>query len=405
MYNNILLLTDDDSNAQLITSKIALKRENNKVLSISSQKLKKWINNSFCEIILIDESQYNRQNILRIINIIKSVSEDIQVIIINSEETDEFMYECCINGASTFININATKYEYSIILKNVYKFLAQNQRNKILGIFLRNSGTISTKNGLITYKSLKESFWELTQDIKIKNGTYAILTIDEASKTKLSMNRLALALQNTLRTTDIIASGTNYYVLVFENTNINGAKFLLERLKNIMGKDIDLRAGLVSINGNNFAFVDKLAKDNLKIAIENNELSYAINTNQDGVFGMDSENYETHFYKLFSVAYNKKIENVIAPTFYRFEKECISKLKNCKVTQVANIAECYFSIKNNKNSSRLVIVHQDNTKLKISIEHDGLDSPENTFKIISINNLSIKELTNLLKQLYSEFLE
>lgn len=405
MCENILLLSEDEENIKYIKSKLLLLRSSDRVGSLSFQKLKKTLEGNIYDIVLIDESQYNRLNILKAIEIVKNSPCNADIIIINSDETDDFISECYDKGASNCIKFDAQKYEYMMVVLNSFKTTALKEKVAILEAFLSNTSSVIPKNDLITHKALKESFSTLVQNPKVRKGVFAVLTLEEKTKTKVSTNRLAGILKKFLRETDIIASALGYFYIIFENIDLNGAKAVIEKINARMGEDFELRAGLSQIGSREYQSIEKLAKDSLKSAINNEEVCIALGNNVINENNWLSDEGKSKHFKLFQIAFDKKLKTVIEPLFYRFEKECSTKIANCIVNQYANRVECNFTLKKDKNHSELIIRHDGFAKIKIKIVHYGLDSTENTEEEMNLNLLTDKELNKYLKQLKNEFLE
>ena len=103
------------------------------------------------------------------------------------------------------------------------------------------------------------------------------------------------------------------------------------------------------------------------------------------------------------MAFTKKLKEVITPVFFRFQKECETKLTNTNVSQYANSIECVFSLKNENIHSELILRYNGFAKIKIEIVHSGLDSAENSKVEMPLSKLTEKELLKLLKQLKDEY--
>ena len=97
------------------------------------------------------------------------------------------------------------------------------------------------------------------------------------------------------------------------------------------------------------------------------------------------------------------MKNIIEPIFFRFQKECETKLTNTQVSQYSNNIESVFSLKNDILHSELILRFNGYAKFKIEITHSGLDSAENSKFEIPLSTLTEKELTKLLKQLKQEY--
>ena len=89
--------------------------------------------------------------------------------------------------------------------------------------------------------------------------------------------------------------------------------------------------------------------------------------NQNSWLEDDEQNNKS--FKLFKIAFTNKMKNVITPGFFRFQKECETKLTNTQVTQYANNIESVFSLKNDKIHSELIIRYNGFAKFKIELNH------------------------------------
>ena len=103
------------------------------------------------------------------------------------------------------------------------------------------------------------------------------------------------------------------------------------------------------------------------------------------------------------MAFTNKLKTIITPVFFRFQKECETKLANTQVSQYANNIESVFSLKNENIHSELIIRFNGFAKFIIEIVHSGLDSAENSKLEMPLSKLTEKELLKLLHQLKDEY--
>ena len=248
----------------------------------------------------------------------------------------------------------------------------------------------------------------MTDNLKIKNGSFSVLTLDESGKTKISTNRLALAIKSTLRQDDIaaIARGGKFY-LILPNIDLISTKAVLQKLQDKMGENFKIRAGVSLIGIQSFATLEKLALDGLTSAIQNDVIAVCLEHNIDVQNSWldedDNEQSNVKSFKLFKNVFNNKMNNVIIPLFFRYKNEFEAKLTNTEVSQYANDIECVFSLKNENLHSELTIRYNGFAKFKIEITHTGLDSAENTKLDVPLSKLTDKFLISLLKQLKNEY--
>ena len=90
--------------------------------------------------------------------------------------------------------------------------------------------------------------------------------------------------------------------------------------------------------------------------------------------------------------FNKKLEKVITPLFYRLQKSYEEKLFDTQIEQYTNEEQCVFSLRNKKQESTLRIVYPGFSKIIVYITHAGLDSPEDSEIQLPLTKITQKEL-------------
>lgn len=405
--NNILLISENTEATELILNKLVLLRDNDKIEICNNYKeTKKALQNSLCCVVLLYANINDQDSVIKSIRTIKDTKQDIEIILIPSDINSEFILKAYDEGIYDYITLESENFDFAIKTINCFKLRTLKNIEQRNEKFLYQQGVIDEKTNLYKYNYLKEIFIDLSDDLRIKKGIFCILTLDEKNKTKISTNRLAGIIKNTVRGDDIIAiaRGGKFYAIL-PNIDLEGTKNLLNKIQDRIGNDFKIRAGLSKIGIQSFETLDKLTQDSLKSAIQNDEMCISLTEQLNPVeMWIDEENISQHKdFKLFKVAFINKMKNVIEPVFFRFQKECETKLTNTQVSQYANNIESVFSLKNENLHSELVIRFNGFAKFKIEINHSGLDSAENTKLEIPLSKLTDKELTKLLKQLKQEY--
>lgn len=403
--NNILLITDYEEIAKLVLEKLVLLRDNDKITVCSPQKIKKTLENSLCCVVILHEDSENQNGTIKLISTIKETKPDTKIILLLNNENKDLILKAYDSGIWDYFTVDSPDYEMLIKTINCFKRIAFKDVAERNEKFLYQLGVIDTKNGLYKYNYLKEIFIDLSDDLRIQNGVFAIITLDEKTKTKISTNRLAVAIKNSVRQDDIIATarGGKFYVII-PNIDLEGTKAVIKKIQDKMGDDFQIRSGLSKIGIQSFETLDKNAQDSLTAAIQNDEMCVSLSDNLENPNSWleDGDKPEKNF-KLFKMAFAKKMKEVITPVFFRFQKECETKLTNTDVSQYANSIECVFSLKNSKIHSELILRYNGFAKFRIEIIHSGLDSAENSKIEIPLSKLTEKELVKLLKQLKNEY--
>ncbi len=350
-------------------------------------------------------SENEQEQVIKLINAIKETKTDAEIILIVKDINAELILKAYDADIYDYLTIDSENFDFAIKTINCFKLQALKNVEQRNEKFLYQQGVIDEKTGLYKYNYLKEIFIDIADDLRIQNGIFAILTLDEKNKTKISTNRLAGIIKNSLRKEDIIATarGGKFY-LILPNIDFDGTKNLIQKIQDKIGDNFKIRAGISKIGIQSFEALDKITQDSLKSAIQNDEMTASLSASLELANGwLDEEQAPHKDFKLFKVAFTNKMKNVIEPIFFRFQKECETKLTNTQVSQYSNNIESVFSLKNDILHSELIIRFNGYAKFKIEITHSGLDSAENSRFEIPLSKLTEKELTKLLKQLKQEY--
>ncbi len=404
--NNILLITDYEEVATSILKKLVLLRKNDNISVTNIKNLKKTLENSLYCVVILHETEDENTTIKAIKNI-KEIKPDSEVLLLLNDINPELILKAYDNGIYDYILTDSEDYEMLIKTINCFKLRSVKERAERNEKFLYQQGVIDSKTNLYQYKYLKEIFVDLSDNLRIQNGVFAILTLDEKTKTKISTNRLANAIKSSVRADDIVAvaRGGKFYIIL-PNIDLDGTNALLNKMQDKMGDDFKIRAGLSKIGIQSFETLDKNAQDGLISATQNNTMSVCLENNHDiqnSWLEDDDNNSNKKDFKLFKMAFTNKMNSVITPVFFRTQKEFETKLTNTTVSQYTNNVECVFCLQNEDIQSELIIHYNGFAKFKIEIIHSGLDSAENSKFEIPLSKMTEKLLTSLLKQLKDEY--
>lgn len=404
--NNIILITDNPETEKIVLEKLVLLRKNDNIRTCTYSNIKNALKESlFSLVILVEDEDVDLT--LKYVKTIKQVNPDVEVLLVLNKINLELILKAYDSGIYDYLSINSDDYDFMIKAVNCFKYRMQKDENSRNQKFLKVMGVIDSKTGLYHQKYLKDVFIDLTEDLKIRYGTFTILSLDDSNKTKVSTNRLARVLKANLREDDIIAQarGGKFYIIL-PNIDLIGTKTVLQKIQDKMGENFKLRAGISKIGINSFETLEKNSNDGLVSALQKDVLAVCLEDNidvQNTWLEDDVSETKTKEYKLFKNAFTNKMENVITPIFYRYQKTYETKLTNTQVSQYANNIECVFSLKNDKVHSELVLMYDGFAKFKLEINHSGLDSAENTKSEVPLNKLTDKLLISLLRQLKDEY--
>ena len=405
-FTNILLITDNSERKNAILSKLVLLRAQDSVLACAFKDYKKIVESHSPKIVIFDCADFEESSILKFIEYMNKLEVSSGIILLTEDKTSDFLLKTYDLGICDYISVDDEGWEILIKIVNCLKYqslqriLARNNK------YLYSFGILDYKTGLYKYNALSEMFQDLSEDKIFKDGVFCVVTLDEKIKTKVSTNRLALVIKNSIRNEDIgvVAKSGKFYIIL-PSIDLFGARAVISKIQDKMGMDFPIHSGLTKIGIQKFSEIEKNGLDSLESAIINNEICACLSENM--ISSAEASNsYYTGVqkqFKLFQTTYNRKLQNVIEPVFSEFKRSCNLKMAQGSVNYYSNKLESVFSLKNETVHSELTIRYDNYAKLKIDISHSGLDSPENTQLIIPLNKLSEKDLLKLLKKMLQEF--
>lgn len=399
MANNILLFCEDDEICNKIKNKLVLLRESDTITECTHKDIKN-IAKSQAEIAILYTQKDAQTQALKNIDTIKNLAPDTLIILFSEEIEPDFLYKAYDAGIYDSFTTDNNNYEITIKLMNCLRYIENKKIISRQNQYLFLTGQLDIKTNLYKKTYLKTIFPTLIENPKYRNGIFMAITLDDSTKTKVSINRMALAINKNIRKNDIAAIEKNgmFYITLFE-CSIENARKISQKIQQAMGDDLIIRSGVVRIGFKNFEELEKISKDCLLNATQKNIIcSSTDNINENW---LDANSEENKTYKFFQNIYQNKIKYVIEPTFYKMQKE-YSKIKKTTVVQYSNTIESVFCLKSEEVTSELTIRFNGYSAVKISITHSGLNSPEDTKHTVPIKSFTSKELTKALKQLKEE---
>jgi len=395
---NILLVSNDEKSAQTVVKKlIFLRRDDNITIVNYENALDEY---SFANIVLVQEDN----DFIKTANLIKEIRENSSVGIIylaNSYNAENILL-AADNGADDFILQSADNFELVLrIVNNLrydsYKFSAQ----RYLKI-LENMKITDSVTTLYSYENLKLVIESIIDNESIKSGMFMAISPSKKDKINFSTEEFAKVLIKSVRKGDILSNGKgiSFYILLPE-TDMNDAITVLNKIEENYG--YELRAGITSITNKSFDIFEKNAIKSMSEAIATeNSYVYFEDEKQDTLDEWIDVPKQKN-YKIYRQMFNKKLEKVISPVFYRLQKTYEEKLFDTVIEQYVTNDQCVFSLKNKNASSVLRIVYPGFTKIIVSIVHEGLDSPENKEIQLQLSKVTQSELVVLIEDFIKEF--
>ena len=402
--NSILLISDDEDLSKVIESKLIFLRTNDSIVVSEYKDAISNLKYANADVVLIHENNFQQATL----DLIKKIREfeNVCIILLVNNYDKEMILASYDAGINDFTFSAADDFELVIRTVNNIKHNSiklQAMRNQKL---LEQLNVIDELTGLYNYNYSKQVIENYIDDNLLDDGIFLAISPSENSKVKFSIEKMAHAILSSIRVDDTatLGRGAKFYILL-PKTSFNGAIVVLNKIKENYGDNFEICAGISSISHKSY---DEMEHDALQA------LSDAVATNAQYVFAEEkegdtlddwlvTETDEPKNYKIFRQIFNKKMEKVIAPVFFRLQKAWEEKLFDTQIEQYIDNEQCVFHLKNKKQDSILRIVYPGFAKIVIYINHEGLDSPENKEIQLSLTKISQKELITIVEDFIKDF--
>ena len=397
MQKNIILITNDNKIETFLKTKLVLLREADSIVVSNYLNAKTDIEKYSSDIAILYCS-YEQEECLDLIKEIKNTP----VILLMENYDKDLLLAAFEAGIKDYLTLSST--DADVLIRVIWALQSKyNQDKADMTEHLLENLKIKEK-GSVLFIDYRQIFdYEIEQIKKTsKESVFMILSPTDNAKMNLDENVFSDKLCSLLRDGDIIAKALNYrYYILLHKTNTKGAFVLFDRIKTETG--IDIAAGLSTINNQTF---DELEYETLNANID------ALTTGKEIIVVSHDSVAETWIeeintspkknFKLFKQAFNKKLENVIIPVFYRMQQLYEKNMPDVDIEQNVNEKQSIFIIKNGELENTFKITYPGFSKINIDIIHDGLDSAENKRVSFNINELNEDFLEALLDEFYRD---
>lgn len=401
--NSILLISDDKNFAEVLKSKLIFLRKDDAIITSNFDEAEQNLKLSLANIVLVHEST-SKTETSELIKFLRQ-NKDICIILLANAYNEEFILTCYDIGIDDFAMSNVEAFELVIRVVNNIKHnsikLQALQNSKIL----EQLHVIDETTGIYNYNYAQQVIENAIDNNLYKDGIFMVISPSESTKLSFSLEKMSNAISKSVRVNDVVTfgRGARFYIFL-PKSDINGALVVLNKIKENYGENIEICAGISGIANKSYSDFEKDALQALSDALATNA-SYILADDKEETLDEwleDTEN-EPQNYKIFKQIFNKKLEKVISPVFFRLQKTWENKLFETEIEQSTSDGLCAFHLKNKKQDSTLRIIYPGFAKIIITITHEGLDSPENDEIQLPLTKVTQKELINIIENFIKDF--
>ena len=398
--SKIAIVSDSSTILNSIQAKLVLLREDDTIIKCNSSELYKY--SSTADIILFHVSEITDITLTAITNIKKN--SNIIILLVEEINPKNLLnaYDC---GITDFCNINITNFELLIKIINAKKSLNQYKTIERLKTSLRDKGVLKPNSDIYEQISdiVNANFFS-----EILNSSMLAVSIDEISHQKFLLDNVESRLSMILRDSDFIINYAEFkYLIILPKTEIENAAKVFDKLKNKYN---------LEMKGILFTYTEESAKDlrnkierleveraksGVNLYIDNAAADYEFETEKDWLSNELTEEHKN--YKLFQNIFNKKLESVIEPAFYRTKQKYEKSFPNTKIKYFTDKNRAEFMLINFDKTNSLQIIYKNSAKVTVNIQYSGLDAPENENFEIIFSKLNTRGLMEILDRFINKF--
>ena len=387
MHGRVVLITNDSDFFEFIVPKLKL-RKSDELFRFKFEDIPEKLHLLQTSVLIIN-SESSKEQTIELLRILKGNP----TIIFSFNEDENFKIACLKSGALSYFTPMTNDEEIDVGLSsalNVSSLLIKNLRYR----------EILEKNNCITPNN--EVFLDYTNVLdreldKInKTSTPSVLVAispNEKTKFLIKPNQIETIILNNIRKNDILMNfAVNKYFLLLFDTDIDGAQKIWAKISSQIPEKI--YAG----------FAKTFSKSRQQLINEAlNKLHEAINYEKFTESMISSEN-PTNNFKQFKHNFNKKIEQVITPTFYHIKQKYTDKLYGVIIEQEIGDGYGILRIKSRQIQSVLKITSAGFSKINIDITYLSGNENIDTKRIaLEPDELEAGFLEDLLEQFILEF--
>ncbi len=398
--SKIAIVSDSSTILNSIQAKLVLLREDDTIIKCNSSELYKY--SSTADIILFHVSEITDITLTAITNI--KMNSNVIILLVEEINPKTLLnaYDC---GITDFCNINITNFELLIKIINAKKSLNQYKTIERLKTSLRDKGVLKPNSDIYEQISdiVNANFFS-----EILNSSMLAVSIDEISHQKFLLDNVESRLSMILRDSDFIINYAEFkYLIILPKTEIENAAKVFDKLKNKYN---------LEMKGILFTYTEESAKDlrnkierlevehaksGVNLYIDNAAADYEFETEKDWLSNELTEEHKN--YKLFQNIFNKKLESVIEPAFYRTKQKYEKSFPNTKIKYFTDKNRAEFMLINFDKTNSLQIIYKNSAKVTINIQYSGLDAPENENFEIIFSKLNTRGLMEILDRFINKF--
>lgn len=413
MYSgtNIILVTNNESMIGLLSSELVQLRNIDSILIRNYQNTLETVESEKPQAIIINcQNSMEEPFCLDLIKKIKEISS-IPIILLVESYNPTFIKVANKIGISDVLSI---QYGNSEILMRTIWSLQKNelrQQHKKYEKLLTQLNAFDDKTGFYTPKYSDRVFQNEIDYLRNKgiDGVFVALEPNKNSRLQPSIDNMIDTIKSNTRATDTVAQtkSKDTFYLLLENTNLEGAMVVWNRINKAVGADEAICAVVCPVENRDYDEIEQILKEGLELAKTSPNFLHIVQSSQkknDNWLDNNSQTSQANpkDFKLFRQIFHKKVEKIVKPAIEELIEEYKDVLFNTETPFVET--DDSFSVKfvNKRQESEFKLTQKSNS-IEVESIHNGLDSPENKNYIMGLSDITTREIQNEFEDFILDF--
>ena len=408
--STVVLVSDNENIKTSVKRNLVLLRNSDRFLSVNGFNAQDTLLTIQPDVVIFHCDGRNRQEILNAIKKMKknAVFNGVSLILLLDKPYREFVIEAFDYGIDDYCVVSEDFSELVIRVLNAVKKADLKSKLQELKAQMSLFNILDAYGNFYTNAVSEEILArELQKENCGEKLSYIIIGPDEEGKKSYSDRLMSEVILKSVRGTDLVFEKAGGKFAILLRGGVDTAITVFEKIKSALPKEMSIKAGILSVCDKRADEIGQKASSAFNSALlENSDYKIYLekDSSADDWLREEVGGKGEQTFKLFKNAFKQKINNVISPVFYRFQKAYEEKFDGVRVAQFANEYESIFRVSDGENESRLTIISPKFSKVILATTHSGLESPENSTRELPLNQVSVNGISEITEEFIQDFL-
>ena len=390
MRGKVVLISDDTDFFEYILPKLAL-RYSDEIFKYKFSDIPDKIHLLKFSLLLVN-SENNQAGTLELLDAVSQAP----VIVFGYNNNDDFMVKCYKKGMFAYFTLETPDDVIDAQLLPALNFIDSLEKNQIYrDMLVKNKLMTKTNEVFLDFSDVLDYEFDIIHKFSYAASLVAI-SPDDRSKFLIQPNKIETIILNSVRKNDLLMNyASNKYFLLLHNADLAKANKIWKKIQKKLPDGV--YAGIAYIGKKSRQQVVNEALNNLHTAI-----------NSEAAIPSSSNIYDGANFKYYRQEFNKKLEQIISPVFYRVQQVYNDKLFGMKIEQGQGDGYGVLYIKSNTSMGTFRITAPGFSTINIDISFEDImnNSKKNkTLKETKRITLEPEELeAGLLQDLLEQFI-